>query len=306
MRFSATLLFALFTMISWAGTMDSLRTEERNGKLYVIHQVDPGETLYSINRRYKSEIKEIIRVNGIQGNSIRTGEIISVPIGTKKITPEKSDEGRIHVVKAGETLFGIARKYKVKVDQIKAWNKLRSESLNIDQRLSIGKQLEADEMLEETLPFPRARKHFVQTSETLDQIAAKRNVSLDSLRKWNNLRSNDLRIGQIIWYRNYDRSSEPMTIKEVYGKKIEQGVAKRIDDMEDTDKYLALHKTLPSGTLLEVRNLMNNKKVFVRVVGQLPSTGLNENVIVRLTPKSFKRLGILDARAQVEITYYED
>ncbi|NNE54459.1 MAG: LysM peptidoglycan-binding domain-containing protein, partial [Flavobacteriales bacterium] len=230
----------------------------------------------------------------------------SIPMGVRKNTPKVAEEGRVHIVKAGETLYGISRKYKVKVDQIKKWNNLQSESLNIDQRISIGKQLEADEILEESLPFPGARKHFVQTSETLEQISAKRNVSMDSLKKWNNLRSNDLRIGQIIWYRNYDRSSEPMTVKEVFGKKIEQGVAKQIEDMEDTDKYLALHKTLPSGTLLEVRNLMNNKKVFVRVVGQLPAAGLNENVIVRLTPKSFKRLGILDARAQVEITYYDD
>ena len=80
----------------------------------------------------------------------------------------------------------------------------------------------------------------------------------------------------------------------------------QIEDMQQPDKYLALHKTLPIGTLMEVRNLMNNKKVFVRVVGQLPDTGPNENVLIRLTEKSFNRLGILDARARVELTYYED
>ena len=80
----------------------------------------------------------------------------------------------------------------------------------------------------------------------------------------------------------------------------------QIENMDDTDKYLALHKDLPIGSLIEVRNLMNNKKVYVRVVGQLPQTGLNENVIVRLTSRSFKQLGILDARARVEIVYYED
>ena len=80
----------------------------------------------------------------------------------------------------------------------------------------------------------------------------------------------------------------------------------QIENMDDNDKYLALHKDLPIGSLVEVRNLMNNKKVYVKVVGQLPSTGINENVIVRLTSRSFKQLGILDARARVELIYYED
>ena len=72
-----------------------------------------------------------------------------------------------------------------------------------------------------------------------------------------------------------------------------------------SDKALALHRTQPIGAMLEVRNLMNNKKILVKVVGKLPETGLNKNTLIRLTRVSFKRLGVIDPKARVEVSYYE-
>ena len=213
-------------------------------------------------------------------------------------------------------MFAIARKYEVKVDQIVEWNGLKSESLSIGQELRIGSGNVASNSSTEIpkpvstapeVPFARAKKHYVQMGETLVSVSENRKVSTDSLMYWNKLSTDDLRIGQSRGYRTYTQPLSEMPVRrEVFGKKIEEGIAMQIENMEQTDKYLALHKDLPIGSLIEVRNLMNNKKVYVRVVGQLPNTGINENVIVRLTSRSFKQLGILDSRARVEITYYED
>lgn len=304
MRFSLIVILFISAVGAFAN-IDSLRTEERNGQLYVIHQVDPGETLYRISRRYQADEKKVVAANGIENNSIRVGQILSIPLKKPEVIDSTESMGTLHVVKSGETLYGLSRKYKVSQSDIKKWNSLKSNALNVGQRLSIGKKAENIPVIE-ALPFAGARKHFVQPGETLGEIAKKRNVSADSLRNWNNLRSIDIKIGQILWYRNYDRSSEMIGAAEVFGKKVEEGIAKQIEDLDDSDKYLALHKELPTGTLIEVRNLMNNKKVFVRVVGQLPSTGVNENIVIRLTAKSFKRLGILDSRARVELTYYDE
>ncbi|MBR6885958.1 MAG: LysM peptidoglycan-binding domain-containing protein [Bacteroidales bacterium] len=43
-------------------------------------------------------------------------------------------------VKSGDTLGGIARKYHTTVKQIKSWNNLRSDRINIGQRLKVGKR----------------------------------------------------------------------------------------------------------------------------------------------------------------------
>lgn len=318
MKFKLLLPLLFFVWCASANTLDSLRSEKRGEQWFVIHEVEPGETLYAITRRYKADINAVIKHNSIQNNSIQVGQLLEVPVTMAGSAPAPS-KSQIHTVAPGETLFAISRKYGVKVDEIVAWNNLTSEALAVGQELKIGKGAVqtstptntttkvAKEKEEEKVPFARAQKHYVQFGETLEQIADRRKVSMDSLRRWNSMTSNDLKIGQVLWYRTYAQpSNAPSTKREVYGKRIEEGVAMTIDEAEITDKYLALHRTIPVGTLVEVRNLMNNKKVYVRVVGNLPSTGLNDNVMIRLTAKSFERLGILDARARVEVTYYED
>ena len=308
MRFSCTLVLLSVFGFAWSSELDSLRKEKKGDQWVVVHQVDSGETLYSIARRYQVDLSAVTELNNIESNNIRSGQVIQIPIEEIEETEPTvlgAPDTKVHVVMAGETLFALSRKYGVKPTEIMAWNNLKTESLSIGQELSIGKS-DNPSNEEPLVPFEGAIKHYVQSGENLEQIATKKDVGQDSIRFWNNLTSNDLKIGQILWYRPYDRSGESLVPAEVFGKHVVEGVAQQIDDMMGTDKYLALHKELPTGTLLEIRNLMNNKKVFVRVIGQLPSTGVNQDILVRLTPISFKRLGILDARARIELTYYDE
>lgn len=303
-------MFFLISSIGWSAELDSLRAERNGDNWVIIHQVDPGETLYSIARRYKAGLSEVIKLNDIQNNAIRSGQLLKIPFKVKKdfmYKPVAASNTQLHIVKSGETLFAIGRKYGVKASEIVSWNDLKSTSLSIGQKLSIGNTRKIQPKKNQPLlPFKNAIKHYVQVGETMEEISVKRNVSEDSLRKWNNLQSNEIKIGQILWYRRFERSVEPVRSEKVFGKHIVEGIARQIDDMKDADKYLALHKELPIGTLLEVRNLMNNKKVYVRIVGQFSSTGINQEVLIRLTSISFKRLGILDAWARVELTYYDE
>jgi rare lipoprotein A (peptidoglycan hydrolase) len=70
-----------------------------------------------------------------------------------------------------------------------------------------------------------------------------------------------------------------------------------------TDKYLALHKTAPVGTIMQVRNIMNGQSVYVRVIGQLPDTGENSNVLVRISRRAVQKLATPDSRFRVETSY---
>ncbi|MFZ9045660.1 MAG: hypothetical protein ACO2ZZ_07320, partial [Cyclobacteriaceae bacterium] len=89
-------------------------------------------------------------------------------------------------------------------------------------------------------------------------------------------------------------------------KLYEEGIAKATNKQFNTSKYLALHRTLSVGTVFQVKNLMNNQTIYVRVVGKLPNTGINEGIMIRLTPKAFERLGIIDEKALVGITYFDE
>jgi len=63
----------------WAFSPDSLRLETIDGQTYVIHQVDPGETLYSISKRYRASMNAIADTNPEVINGLEDGMIIKVP-----------------------------------------------------------------------------------------------------------------------------------------------------------------------------------------------------------------------------------
>ncbi len=105
----------------------------------------------------------------------------------------------VHIVKKGETLSVIARKYHVGVKQLKTWNNLKSDNLRIGQKLIVYSS--GAPMAQAGNPKPVERSttqtvHVVKKGETLGKIAQKYKCSVTDLKKWNNLKSNNIQIGQ--------------------------------------------------------------------------------------------------------------
>jgi LysM repeat protein len=64
----------------------------------------------------------------------------SSEVASVDTTPEVKTGGIIHVVKPGETLYRISRRYGVSVDKIKKWNKLPDEIIEVGQKLIVGQE----------------------------------------------------------------------------------------------------------------------------------------------------------------------
>ena len=337
----------VYLLFSWvvsfavhASDLDSLRTEKRAEGLFVIHQVEEQETLYSLARRYGGTVPGIIKYNEITDNRIEIGQIIRILI---EDSPKESIKGQtpaaeivastheMHEVAKGETLYSIAKKYDLKVKDLKKWNMLEGNALTLGQQLKVTEAGEArDEQVTVTEnpadetntaeiakadPWEGFGSYLVQTGETLYTIAAKLKVKVDSLKIWNELDTDYLKIGQTLMFRGVEGDVISKVIEpnkkvrtsideDGFEKVFEEGVASVIESMP-TSKFLALHSSLPIGTDLEVRNLMNNQVVHVRVIGKLPDTGLNKNILLRLSHPAYDQLGILDSRSRVEVSYYK-
>ncbi|AMR26731.1 hypothetical protein A0257_06150 [Hymenobacter psoromatis] len=97
-------------------------------------------------------------------------------------------------------------------------------------------------------------------------------------------------------------TKSPTRASELSGRRTEVGIAAPIAS-SGTDKYLALHKTAPIGTIMQVKNQMNGQSVYVRVIGVLPDTGENDNILVRLSPRAVQKLGTTDSKFRVETSY---
>jgi len=332
------LLLLISPMISWAGSLsaDSVGTERRNGETFVLHRVDQGETLFSITRRYGVTIQDIKALNPeIDINQLATGDTLRAPLFPELSRGEKT----LHTVEEGETLYRLAKQYEVTTDDIRTWNTLGLEPLKIGQVIVIYQP-----QPEEELPdSDRYVTHQVKEGETLYAISRAYQVSVADLMERNSLETESINLGQVLTIR--EKNPVPVPVVKVeptastlstpvrrisrsealrmekeryeriqreeaetlasYKKVSSNGFASVIEGKLNTKKFLALHRSAPVGTILRVRNEMNDMSIFVRVVGTLPDTGVNNNLEIRLTQSAYDKLGGINERFPVEITYVE-
>ena len=145
--------------------------------------------------------------------------------------------------------------------------------------------------------------HNVEKGETLFSISKIYKISLDSLILINGLSNYNLSIGQKILVESKSvidndtsNSKKSITLKE-------EGFASSIENETSTNKYLALHKSAKVGTIIFIKNQMNDNMVIVRVIGKLPDTGDNKNVNIKLSTAAFDKLNPVDKIIPIEMTY---
>jgi len=112
----------------------------------------------------------------------------------------------VHVVKKGESLGSIAKKYHITVAKIKSWNRLKRDTIHVGQRLTIyrsgapmaqvGKTTQKSGSGNKSATTPTVRTHTVRKGETLSSVARKYGCTTNELKKWNGLRSNTVKVGQ--------------------------------------------------------------------------------------------------------------
>ena len=315
---------------------DSTGTEVINGKVFVIHLVGEKETLYGISRRYGTTVDSILQYNPTADGGLEIGQILKVPYVPRR--PQKSpDGGTTHIVAAKETMFSISQAYNVSIEDIKQWNNLTDNSLSIGQELVIKKGSSGSAAPLTTTPSKGL--HIVAAKETMFSIAKQYGVTIQQIKDWNKLEGNEISIGQEL--RVAPPLNEPVktvvpvvvAANEVKKEHVAQtatpkpevkeqtirisesvknsdeisqnGLAELIEGTEGNRKYLALHRTAPVGTILKVRNEMNNREVFVRVMGKLPDTALTDKLVIKISKSAYERLGAIDQRFRVEVTYYK-
>lgn len=157
---------------------------------YLSHQVQAGETVYSIAKRYGITTEAIYKLNPDATKGISSNSTLIIPF-SEGIVQEREQVGfKKHRVKRKETLYGIAQKYKVSEDEIKRYNKhLYSKQLKKGEKLQIPIFKEPlaiviDEGNSNSATSNLA-KHTVLPKETRYGIARKYGITLAELQELN-------------------------------------------------------------------------------------------------------------------------
>ncbi len=271
----------------------------------IVHEVAAKETMYAVSRKYNVSVEDIRKWNNLADNNLSIGQQLiirkSAPVATVVATKPIATITRkgVHTVEQQETLFSISKQYGITIQQLKDWNNLDSNELQIGQTLFVAQPERSHTQESRADTSTVAASQPVVKNETVTRPA---NTPVET-------KADDSQNRQP-QPATEPAKTQPQTIRisESYNngsETIEAGVAELIEGTEGNRKYLALHRTAPIGTILKVRNEMNNREVFVRVMGKLPDTALTEKLIIRISKSAYDRLGAIDPRFRVEVTYYK-
>ena len=164
------------------------------------HEVLSGETIESIAEKYKTSVLNLVRWNDLEYAEVKPGQVLVLAPGIKSSADVRSVSKEevvlrpnTHTVMRGETVYSIARMYKMSPSQIVEYN----------DNLRNGGNLLADQTIwlvpkDKTGETQKASIHFVKPGETLFSISRKYQITVDALRSINNLSSNTIWVGQKI------------------------------------------------------------------------------------------------------------
>jgi LysM repeat protein len=278
---------------------------------------------------------------------LKIGQVLNIPLtNLSEATNKKEKEASPplntdpntkapvqYTVRAGETLFSISKRFGSTVDDVKKWNNLTSNTVKVGQVLIVSKtssiekpetkqdtKIAVDEPKENNPEKPaEIKKETSEKKEPEEVVAYKKDKeavlkempkpekSLESVPSDSHETKDLAAVKDPELYENPTRSVIPVG-KASGGKTIvqvsESGVCSWITDSDvNQNKYYGLHRSAPIGTIVKVINKMNDKYVFVKIVGVLPNTGENENSIIKISQAAVNKIGALDAHFQVELSY---
>ncbi|ULC58093.1 LysM peptidoglycan-binding domain-containing protein [Flaviramulus sp. BrNp1-15] len=117
-------------------------------------------------------------------DTIRSMQVIN------EVESESEIASDVHIVKKGETLFTLSKKYNLPLDELKRVNNLESNLIHVGQKIRV-KSVDAVENSSNTSTI-----WVVSKGDTLFSISQKTNTSISQIKDLNNIKGNSIFVGQ--------------------------------------------------------------------------------------------------------------
>ena len=155
----------------------------------IVHVVKRGENLSLIAAKYDVTVGYIKNKNRLRSNMLKTKQRLVIQGGgvSKTVASRRAPSSTTYTVKSGDSLISIAKRHRLYVRDIKAWNGLKSSSIRVGQKLKL-KGISS--------PKDKSFTHRVRPGDTLWSLSKKYGVSISDLKRWNKLSTNTLRANQ--------------------------------------------------------------------------------------------------------------
>lgn len=128
----------LTSSVIYTGQTLTLANPKQNttvsGKTYTVKK---GDSLWSIATKNGLSVINLKNMNGLKSDMIYPGQTLKLQGSGSNPAPPQNNES-IYTVKSGDSLWGIASRYKLSVSQLKSLNQLKSDMIYPGQKLTIS------------------------------------------------------------------------------------------------------------------------------------------------------------------------
>jgi murein DD-endopeptidase MepM/ murein hydrolase activator NlpD len=273
--FSRILLSAAVVVLgctSLIAQRDTLWIEYKGeNELFVLHEVQPGETLYALSRYYGSSVGQLEKVNQVTPEDLRVGDTLRIGIDQSALLPvcrlkgmrPKSLQAVVaYRTKPGDNAYHISKRI-FSQDQKCLFPDHTAEALGVGQVIVGG--------------YFHSHNSWQKYEEENKQKA-----TMDADQK---------SLEEAFWAQRNNR------------KAYHRNGAARVMEGEPTEGYLVLMDDLPLNTTIHLMNPMNNRECYAKVVGELPLKMKKENIIV-VSELVMRKLNVRDDRFRVFVEYF--
>lgn len=274
-----------------------LYTDAQNGLKTIEHQVEKGQTLYFLSKKYDTSIQDIMRFNPQIGKDMIVKEGMLVKIYTKARVNLDVDNYKFHIVEKGQTLYSLSKMYNISVDDLIFLNQLENPAIGIGEKLII-QNVDAEALFDVSKIQDAAKETIPNDNVVKVKEPSKEKKPVVVIEKGTNAvtTSKDVEMYKML-YDSYEQSGAAQNKAKGIGDFLEQSNSK--------DVYLALVNGVENGQVIRVRNLMNNNVIYLKVIGDIPQKDEANNISIKLSKAAARDLNIVEDRFLAEWIWYK-
>ncbi|MBS1535385.1 MAG: LysM peptidoglycan-binding domain-containing protein [Bacteroidetes bacterium] len=243
------------------------------------YKVKRGDNLSVIADKNEVSLADLKKWNKIKGNSIAAGKSLKIITNERVVTVVKKpikSEGAIaanernkkeiesestddfYVVQKGDNLGSIARKHNISIEDLKKWNHLEDNNIQLESRLKISDiTLNNEENQTEIADNSELKniEYTVQKGDNLGSIARKNNVTVADLKSWNDLSDNNIKLGDKLIVAKKMVMDSDSAVAEKSTKKDKSNKNKRDEHyyVQKGDSLFSIAKKYPGVTVSDIK-----------------------------------------------------
>lgn len=274
--FSSILLTAFAFLLGYSkllGQRDTLWIEWKGeNQMIVLHEVQPGETLYALSRFYGASVGQLEKDNRVTPEDLTVGDTLRIGIDHSAVLPvcrlkgmrPKSLQAVVaYKIKPGDNAYHISKRIFMQ-DQKCLFTDEFAQELKVGE-VVVGGYFHSHNSWQQYKKGNAHQKSMDEGQQSLEEVFWTQKTGLKA----------------------YHRNG-----------------AARVMEGEPTEGYLVLMDDLPVNTIVHLMNPMNNRECYAKVVGELPLKMKKENIIV-VSELVMRNLNVRDERFRVFVEYFK-